>query len=85
MNTTANLLLSIAFPKANNKKTLNKNYIVLDNDTINYKLKDSNEWVNLLYEDLLYPSKLRHFLQYFGIDVKEDRSAMIPLIELYIL
>lgn len=82
--TVNNYLFDIqAIPKESNKKILTNNYILVDNDSLDYNIKDQNEWVNLLYEDLLYPSKLRYFFKQFGIDVKENRSAMIPLIELY--
>lgn len=70
-------------PNKIDRSLMNKdNIIILNSDTDTNNTYDN--WVNLLYEDLIYKSSdIRNYLKHFGADVNEDRSIIISLVELY--
>lgn len=81
-----NKLLDIQVIPFNNDRSIKeKDKIVILNPVYNPNTLKSN-WVDLIYNDLIISSdKLKQFFNYFGADVREERSALVSLVEIYML
>jgi hypothetical protein len=69
-----------AIPYDGNLLKSNDNFLILGKSSP--KTKKEN-WVMVIYNDLLIPSNLRDFLKRYGVDVKNERGSFKSLVELF--
>lgn len=72
-------------PLKTDRSIMNKDNITLLNPDMNPNVSKA-DWVDIIYDDLHAGStKLRTFFKTYGADVREERSTLVSLVEIYII